>query len=244
MYSNNIETIMRRMILLLVLAVVVQNLHSLDTQATGDVPVPGGGLGFYFTPEYNRALNFCWALSTVGAVEFNERYTVKSGLALGGAGNTFDIKLFAGGAASLPIGVPLSVSVAYNYNGLPGYEAHSHSILPLVSLAYHRAGVSIGPNFRFTRFFGGQPAFESILAFGAYVNFITTDYLELGLRIANFDDFIYGNFGSYFLNLYSTVRLNEKLSLVNDIEIHQGGSVALTANFYGIVCRTGVLFSW
>jgi len=228
----------KKIIVLLVLALILQNLHGLEIQSTGEE------LGFYFTPEFNRSLNFCWALSTVGAVTFQEMYTAKGGLALGGSGDVFDMKLFAGADVALPIGIPLFVGLSYNYYGLPKYEAHTHSLLPLVSLNYPRAGVSLGHTFRFTRFFGESPVFEPVFSFSAYVNFINKEKLLLGLKGANFSEFNYGNFGSYFFNLYSAVSLSEKLSLINEIELHQGGSVALSANFYGVVFRGGVLFSW
>jgi len=228
----------KKLILLLVLVPATLNLYSLEMQLSSEE------LGFYFTPEYNRALNFCWNLSTVGAAVFNEQYIVKGGLALGGAGSVFDMKVFTGVEYKLPLSIPLNVSLAYNYNGLPAYENHAHSILPLVSLTYPQAGIAMGPNFRFTRFFGEQPVFESMLSFSAYVNFINNDVLKLGLEFANFDDFTYRNFGSYFLKLYSAIPLDKNLSLINEIELDQGGSVGLSANFYGLLYRGGVQFIW
>ena len=235
---------MKKIILLLIIAAALtgipcmQGLYSLDLQPSGEE------LGFYFTPEYNRALNFCWALSTTGSVTFAEMYHAKVGLSLGGAGNAFDMRIFAGGKVDLPIPVPLSLGLSYNYNGLPKYENHVHSLLPLVSLDYPRFGVAVGPNLRFTRFFGESPVFESMISASAYINFFYVEELKVGLEVTNFDDFTYGNFGSYYLKFYSVIPLNEKLLLVNDIEIHQGGSVALTSNFYGIVYRGGVKLSW
>jgi len=206
--------------------------------------LPGEELGFYFTPEYNRSFNFCWNLSTVSSVTFNELYTVRGGLAMGGAGSKFDMKLYAGADAALPFNFPLYFSMFYNYNGLPGYETHSHSILPLISLKYRAAGISIGNTLRFTRFYGEKPVFEPMFSFSGYVNFIDNDIHKFGLKAANYDDFTYGNFGSYFLGLYYLTRLSEKLRLVNEIEIHQGGSVGLSSNFYGLIYRGGVQFSW
>ena len=224
--------------MLMVFAAAVPGLHALDMQPTGEE------LGVFFTPEYNRALNFCWALATTGSVTFAEMYTVRGGLSLGGTGKAFDMKVFAGGSVAFPIPVPLSVRLAYNYNGMPKYEAHTHSLLPLVSLCFPRLGIELGPNLRFTRFFGEQPVFESMFSARFYINFFYRDALKIGMEFTNFDDFTYGNFGSYYLKFYSVIPLRERLSLINDIEVHQGGSVALTSNFYGIVYRGGVVFSW
>jgi hypothetical protein len=50
--------------------------------------------------------------------------------------------------------------------------------------------------------------------------------------------------GSYSINLNSLARLTKKISLVNELELLQTGSVGLVANFYGIVYKGGVLLQW
>jgi len=201
-------------------------------------------LSSYFTFEYNRALNYCWDISTVGSLKFKDRHIVKSGLAMGGTGNIFNIKGFIGGETSFFTSFPVNLSLNYSYNGLPAYENHTHSILFLASIKRQWWGVSAGTSFRFTSFFGEPAVFEPILSFLVYVFFINNDTLKLGLRIANFDNFTSGNMGAYFLNINSSVRLSERLSLINEIEILQSGSIALASNFYGIVYKGGVTFSW
>ncbi|MDR2553595.1 MAG: hypothetical protein LBD31_10600 [Treponema sp.] len=153
-------------------------------------------------------------------------------------------KAFAGGEAALPISLPLYAGLAYIYNGLPGYEIYSHTLLPLMSLKGRWAGIALGPGFRFTEFFGEPPVFESMISFSAYVNFLDREKLRLGLRCANFNNFNAGNMGAYFINLNSTVYLTKQCALINEFEILQSGSVALSANFYGIVYRGGVVFTW
>ena len=224
--------------LLLILFAVLQNLYGADIQITGK------DLEAHFTPEYNRAFYFCWDISTVGSINLNNRYTIEAGLALGAAGSIFDIKIFTAGEMVLSSRVPLYFGLAYNYNGLPEYENHTHSILLLASFKKHWGGISLGHNFRFNSFLGEPPIFESGLLFSVYVFFINNDLLRLGLKAANFDDFTSGNLGAYFLNLNSVIHLNKKLSLVNEIEIRQSGSIALASNFYGLVYRGGAVFSW
>jgi len=229
---------MKRKILLLILLAVFQKLFGMDIQITSK------NSGFYFTPEYNRAFNFCWDISAVGSIELNNRYIIKSGFAMGTTGRVFDMDFFTGGEMFFNAGIPIYVSLAYNYNGIPEYENHTHSIPLLVSLKGQWAGISIGPNFRFTSFFGEPPIFEPILSISIYIVLIDSDFLRLGLKAANFDNFTFGNFGAYFFNLNSVVRLNKRLSIVNEIEILQSGSVTLASNFYGFVYRGGVEFSW
>jgi len=228
----------KKKVLLLFLLISLQNLYSLDIQITDK------DLGFYFTPEYNRVFNFCWDISAIGSVELNKLFTINSGLALGTTGRFFDLDFFAGGETFFDVGIPIYVSLAYMYNGIPEYENHSHSIPLLFSIKGQRAGISIGPTFRFTSFFGETGIFEPILSISIYLIIIDNDFLRLGLRSANFDVFTFGNFGAYYLNLNSVMRLDKKLSIINEIEIRQSGSAALSSNFYGLVYRGGVKFSW
>jgi len=229
---------MKKRLSLLILLMALQKLYGMDIQITGK------DLGFYLTPEYNRAFNFCWDISAVGSIDLNNRFSLTGGLAMGTTGNVFDIDLFAGGETFFYAGIPIFISLAYKYNGLAEYENHTHSIPLLVSLKLRRVGFSMGPTFRFTSFFGEPPVFEPVLSISVYVFLIDNDFLRLGLKAANFDDFTHGNIGAYFLNLNSVVRLNKKLSLVNEVEIRQSGSVALAFNFYGFAYRGGVEFSW
>ena len=227
-----------RLIFLVVILLVLQKLHCMDTQVTGKE------LWFYVTPEYNRTFLFCWDISAIGVLELNNRYTVESGLALGAAGNVFDIKGFVGGEAAPFANIPISFSLDYIYNGLPEYEYHAHSILLLASLKTRRAGFSLGHTFRFNSFFGEPPIFEPIWACLVYIFFINNERLQLGLKSANFNDFTTRNLGAFVLNLNSVIHLNRKISIVNEIEIHQSGSASLAANLYGIVYRGGAVFSW
>jgi hypothetical protein len=229
----------KRTFFLVVFLVVVRNLYGEDLQ------ISDREADFCFAPEYNRAFKFCWDISALGRIKLNGRHTIKAGIAMGAVGTVFEIKGFAGGEAALPVGIPLYIGLSYNYNGLPEYDHHVHSLPLLVSFKAKRVIVAAGMNFRFTSFFGGEPpVFEPIIAASIYVAVIDTDFLRLGLKVANFNDFTYGNLGSYFLNLSSVVFLKENLSLINEIELHQSGSIALALNFYGILYRGGVTISW
>jgi hypothetical protein len=206
--------------------------------------ISGKELSFYFRSEYNRAFYYAQDIQATADIELNGRCAIRGGLALGSTGNEFDIKAFAGGEAALPFVIPLSLGLAWRYDGSPRYETHSHALLPLVSLKGRWAGISLGTNFRLTSFFNEPPIFETMLSFSAYVNFFMNRILRLGLRCANFSDFAAGNMGAYFFSLDSSLRLNERISLVNEINVLQSGSVALTAALYGIAWRGGVSFSW
>jgi hypothetical protein len=191
-------------------------------------------------------------MSGIYSMELNNRFTASGGIALGVPGKSIEAKTlvcasfrpFAGMQAEIPAEVPLEISLAYVYNGLPAYQSHAHTILPLVSYNGERAGIAVGPGLRFTSFFGEPALFESILSFRAYACFLKKENFLLGIRIANFSDFYVGNMGSYSLCLYSAIRFNEQWSLTNELELVQSGSVALSANFYGIALRGGMRFTW
>ena len=222
----------------LVFFLLAHNLPALNINLTGKEA------GFDFRAEYNRSLFHSIDCAVLGAVEFNELYAFKGGISLGGTGDSFDIKTFTQGRIGPLFNIPLYFSLAYIYNGLPAYETHMHTLLPAASLNGRRAGITIGPGLRFTRFFGESALFESMLSFSAYVNFINNEKLRLGLSWANFSDFFAGTMGSYSLRVNSVIALNEHWSLINDLELLQSGSVGLAANFYGIAYRGGVRFSW
>lgn len=201
-------------------------------------------LQYCVTTEHDRAFNFCWDIAVSGAIKTPDRHSVKGGVTVGSTGSEFDVKAFAAAEASVFSYVPFFVSLAYLYNGLPEYENHNHTALPLLSFKWQRAGFSLGTSLRFTSFFGEPPLFESILAFSVYINIIDTNFLHLEFKAANFNDFSSGNLGAYYLALNSRMRLNRIITLINDFEVHQSGSIALAANVYRIVYRGGVVFSW
>ena len=229
---------MKKKSLLLILFVVLQKLHGADMQITGK------NLEVYLTPEYNRAFYFCWDISTIGSVNLNNRHTIKTGLALGAVGSTFDLKFFTSGETAPFAPIPIYFGLAYKYNGLPEYEYHDHSIPLMTSMKWKWVGFSLGYNFRLTSFLGEPSIFEPVLLASFYAFFINNDFLQIGLKSANYNDFTSGNLGAYFLNLNSVIRLNKKISLINEIEIHQSGSITLASNFYGLVYRGGAAFIW
>jgi hypothetical protein len=223
---------------LLVFVMVIQNLYSVDIRITSKK------LDFDFAPEYNRAYNFCWNLSTAGSVKLNDLHTIKTGFALGTAGNIFEVKGFVGGETALPVRIPLYISLAYNYNDIFKYEYHVHSIPLLFHYKTKRMGAVLGINFRLTSQFGEPLIFEPMPSFLFFFNIINNGILRLGLKVTDFDDFTYGNYGAYYLNMNTNVRLNKRLSLVNEIELHQSGSFSPPSNFYRFVYRGGVQLSW
>jgi len=199
---------------------------------------------FTFRGEYNRALVYSVELSALGAVELNGRYIFKGGLALGSSGGSADIKMcFQGGVGQL-FKVPLYAGLAYFYNGLPEFETHQQTLLPVVAYKGRRAGIAVGTSLMFTSFFGERALFETVLSFSAYFNFINSEKMLIGIGIANFNDFYAGLMGSYWFALNSLISLNDRWSLINGIELLQSGSTALAANFYGIVYRAGVKVAW
>ena len=216
---------------------LLQSLYGFDPRITGKE------VGFDFRGEYNRSLLNSIDFAGTGALELNELYTFKGGLSMGSTGDSFDIKIFTQGKIG-PLFNILHFSFAYIYNGLPAYEYQTHTLLPFVSVYGRWAGISFGPAFRFSRFFGETTLHESMWSFSGYVNFINTDKMVIGIKVANFSDFYVGNMGSYSYRFYSLIHINDQWSIINDIELMQSGSVGLSASFYGIAYRGGFRFTW
>jgi hypothetical protein len=201
-------------------------------------------------PEFNRTFYYCNDFEFVGTFPIaNIGLTVKGGQAfgfLGGGQNeaVFDIKTFVSADYTLPVFQPLHFSVTVFYNGLPQYETNTFSVLPLIAFNWKWAGFSVGVTNRWTSFFGEPAIYESILALSVYVNFYMSEKFRIGLRAANYSDFAALNYGAYFLNLNSIVRILPKLSVINELELYQSGGVALASNFYGVAYRGGIVYKW
>ncbi|MDR3115996.1 MAG: hypothetical protein LBU25_10820 [Treponema sp.] len=210
-----------------------------------DLRITEAELGLAYRPEYTRVFTYSWDISCFGSLELNERLTVKSGLALGQVGSVFGIHTFANAAFALPVPVvPLSVKAAYIYNGIPDYTTHIHSILPALEVKGKWAGIAVGPSLRFTLFDQDPPIFEPIIAISGFVHVFYTEQLRIGITSGNYRDFVSGNMGSYSIGLTSQGNITKRISLINELEILQTGSVGLVANIYGAAYRGGVLLHW
>ena len=221
--------------------------HCLHSLSALDVQITGKELGFDVTTEYNRSLIFCGSTAVSGALKINNHHTVKGGFILGALGDTFEMTIFSSAHYTPLLSEQrLGISLAYAYNGLPGpaYNIHSHALLPYVSFNGRRAGFSLGTNLRFTRFFGEQAIFEPMLSFSGYVNIINNEKIRIGIISANFDDYLMGNMGAYFLRLNGIVHITQQWYITSEITLMQSGSVALSSTFYGIAYRGGVRFRW
>ena len=211
-----------------------------------NIEITGKEAGFNVALEYNRSFLWGWNSSIFGAVELNNRYTVKSGLALGMVAGEIEIRAFGSGRYALFQNFPLFFNLAYVYHGLPGqsFNMHAHSIKPFLSLSGRRAGISIGNNFRFTRFFGEISVFESVLAVSVSLNFINNTQRNLNISAGNFGNFHAANIGAYSFKLEHLICLENQWVFAGNAEIFQRGGDLLTSTFYGFSAVTGLRFGW
>ncbi len=199
----------------------------------------------YVRAGYNRGFGGCGDLSVAGELKPQEILTLRGGLSVGNlSAGTGEIKAFTSVRADPFARLPLRFSLSYIYNGLPRYDVNASSILPVVSYGTTRAGVSYGPNFRFTSFFGETAQYELINSFSAYFNFIYNDRRRLAAVVGNFGDFYAKNMGAYSLRLNYAVLVTGNWTAVNEIELSQSGGDALSANFYGVAWRGGAKYAW
>ena len=199
----------------------------------------------YIHTEYNRGFGWCGDLSVVGNIKPRDLFTVRGGLSVGNLSTGIDdIKAFSSVRVDPFSSVPLRFSLLYIYDDLLHYNVHTHSILPVVSYGIARAGVSYGPNFRFTSFFGEPAQYELINSFSVYVNIINNEKRRMEAAVGNFCDFYAKNMGAYSLKVNYAVLITDNWTAVNEVELLQSGSDALTANFYGLAWRGGAKYSW
>jgi hypothetical protein len=227
-----------RKIIMLVFLICVREIHALGTELTGKE------FEAHLRGEYNRSYNFFGDISTIGAVELNHRMKFKAGFSLGWAEGITEIKIFNNARFNLLKKWPLGLGLSWMYNGLPEYEAHSHTLLPVIYYNAKYGGISIGPGFRFTSYFNESVIFQPTLSISVYANFVNNEKLRIGVSLANFNDFQANNFGLYSLCFNSAVRINSRWSILNELELKQSGGDGLSATFYGVALRGGARFTW
>lgn len=197
--------------------------------------------------EYNRSNYNNGKISLIAGIEFIDLIALHGGFLYGQSAAGTDLNSFLRTRCS-PFSAkylsPLSFGVSYIYNGIPEYEVKMHSILPFVSYAAERAGISFGCSLRFTSFFEEKAQFESVLSFYGYVNFVMTETFVLGIGGGTFDDFNARNMAAIWFNLNANINLNKSFSIYNEIGLMQSGMDGLTATFYGFAWRGGVKYVW
>jgi hypothetical protein len=208
------------------------------------ISITGGEAGVELVPEYNRTYYGCLTFSAAGSLEFNERLTIRGGFSLWNASSAYEVDAAAGLKVQLILNLPLYVYFSYLFNTLPDYDTLSHTMLPLLGFRGKYAGIALGTNLRYSSFFDEPAIFEPSLAFEGYVNFYNTEKFRIGLRGANFNDFIAGNFGAYYLSLNSTMGIVGSLFLISSLDLYQTGSAGLSSEFYGIGYKIGVVYKW
>jgi hypothetical protein len=223
-------------IFLLFLFYCLQNIHANE--------IPDKAIEAYLRAEYNRGFNYYGDISLIGAFELKNMYAFRAGISYGSIDNNTDIKTFTCARVSPFSNTPFEFSIFWIYNGLPEYEIHTHTIMPVFSYNGNRAGISAGYNFRFTSFFGEQAILESVISYSVYFNFINNETLRLGIGGGNFSDFSAKNIGAYSIKLYSAIQIDKNFMIINDIELMQSGGDGLSATFYGFAWRGGVKYSW
>jgi hypothetical protein len=227
-----------RKVIMLVFFICAREIHALDIEITGKE------VEAHLRGEYSRNYYFFGDISTIGAVELNNRLKFRTGVSVGRAEGITDLKIFTNARFRLLAKLPLGVGFSWIYNGLPEYEAHSLTLLPVVFFNAKYGGITIGPSFRFTSFFKEPAILEPTLSISVYANFINNKKIRIGLSLANFNDFQAHAFGLYSLCFYSAIHINRRWSLLNELELKQSGGDGLTAVFYGIALREGVRFTW
>jgi hypothetical protein len=223
-------------------------LHISYSAYSFELSITDKNVGIEFHPEYNHSFYYSYDIYIFGLIEFNKSLILSSGIAMGQTWDTFDISAYTSVEYAFPFFrkfVPMNFKFAYMYNGLPDFEVHTHTILPLFSLKWKYGGGSIGYIGRFTYFDKESPAlYEPVLAYSVFANFYNTEKATVGVRLSNFDDFSARNLGAYSFYFDNKFNLNEHFSIISNIEIAMSGNVAQITSVYGISFIEGVVFKW
>ncbi|MDR0690159.1 MAG: hypothetical protein LBG08_07870 [Spirochaetaceae bacterium] len=209
-----------------------------------DMGITEKELGGEFRARYDRVFLNYFDMAIHGSLELKNRLALNGGIALEFLEDTPNLNVFTKGETALPLPVPLYVALTYVYNRMPDYRTTVHSVVPGLSLKGRRAGVSLGSPLRFTSFYAEPAVFEMVFSFLVYVNFYYSDTAKFGMRCANFDDYLFGNTGAYFLTAYYFCSFSTGISLIHELTLYQTGSITFAANIYGLSYKGGVKFQW
>ena len=225
----------------------IENSSTQNTENSNDhgIKITNVEIEYFLISDFNRTINYIGGFSTAGKIEFNNRVTVKEGVYLNYCPENVNIiKLFTNAAYRILADLPLEINAAWVYNGLPDYETHSHAIVPIISWNTKYYGISVGYGARFTSFFGEGSLVEHMMPMGLYVNFINNEKLCVGMSIANYTDFQIDSFIAFALAAKVSVRINNRLSIVNELEFRESGADGLTNIVHGVVWKGGAKLSW
>jgi hypothetical protein len=211
-------------------------------------------------PEYHRSFGFCQEFAAAGEQFIGNSCAVRGGIALGRTGREFDLDMFLGASYLLPLPVELSIQILYIYNTIPAYTYQTNTLFPFLSLQRKWGGLDLGAAFRFTIFDSASSAiFEPIWGARIFLAVPALDRIKFTVGVSNFSMFSTGNLGAYYLFLKSRIDLNEsrpvkklrerwkkspRISLINNLELYQTGSIALTSIFQGFAWQGGVSLVW
>jgi len=223
------------------------NSNTHDTEILNDygIKITNMEVEYLIISDFNRTYNFVGGFSATGKIEFNNRVAVKEGIYLNYWPEDVNmIKIFTNATYRILANLPLDVKLAWAYNGLPDYETHSHAVAPIISWNDKFFGISAGYGFRFTSFFSERPLIEHMLPMGIYVNFINNKKICVGMSLANYTDFQIDSFIEFALAAKVSLRIDNHLTLINELEFRQSGIDGLTAAVHGVVWKGGAKLSW
>jgi hypothetical protein len=210
-------------------------------------------------PEFHRSFGFCQEFAAEGELVIQNSYGVQGGIALGQTGKEFDLDMFMGSSYLLPLPVSLKIRLLYIYNTIPAYTYRTRTLFPLLSFQGKWGGADLGTILRFTAFDSDPAIFEPILGARVFFNFPAMGLLKLTVGLGNFSVFNAGNLGAYYLSLESKIDINGSrlikglrerwdraplVSLINNLELYQTGSIGLASAFQGFAWRGGFRLSW
>jgi len=245
----------RKLKMILILLICIQSIYAQDAEVTDvqdnessnehEIKITNMEVEYFIVSDFNRTYNFIGGISAAGKIEFNNRVTVKEGIYLNYWPEDVNmIKIFTNATYRILADWPLDVKLAWAYNGLPDYDTHSHAIVPIISWNEKYYGISVGYGFRFTSFFNERPIAEHMLPIGLYVNFINNKQLCVGMSLANYTDFQIDSFIEFALAAKVSLKINNNLTLINELEFRESGADGLTNIVHGVVWKGGVKLSW
>lgn len=214
-----------------------------------EIEITNRELNVSLVNKYDRVFRYSAESSVALSLAFNDILAITAGFSAGGNYRHNKTNALAAMEFSLGFLRPrffkyLFLDFFYQLEEFPKFETHCDSIVPALAIKGRVGGITIGWRKMWTSYYGEAPIGELMPAFKTFLYLIDARHFSFDIIFANYDLFYMGSYGAFYLGLNAVYKINDNVSIDNDLTLYQSGSVGFTGVFYGLSLRSGVKISW
>jgi hypothetical protein len=216
---------------------------------SAEIEITNRELSVNLVNSYNRVFHYSAESSVALSLSLNDIFIMTGGFSAGGNYRYDETNAIASMELSFGFLRPhffkhLFFGFFYQFEEFPNFEMHCDSIVPALAFKGKIGGIAIGWRRMWTSYYGEYPIDEAVLAFRTYLYVINARHFSFDVIFANYDLFYMGSYGAFYLGLNTVCKINDNVSINNDLNVYQSGSVGFTGVLYGLSLQSGVKISW